>query len=250
MALELGPLSAYGLVFCRVGCCLMLVPGYSSPHVPMQVRLYLALALSTAITPMLASSIGPLGQLEANGSTARLIAAECLAGGIIGVLARCLYSAVQLALNCMAQMMGFSGMASVDDGSGEVIPELGAPISAAVVTLLFVLDFHVELVLTLIESYAAMPFGIIAEPEVVLARVTLAAADALRIAVRVASPFLAAAILINLAFGIVNKIAPMVPVFFISAPFLILTAFWLIFLLCGEMTAAFASAFLDWLSRG
>lgn len=249
MTHDFGPLAAYVVVFCRVGCCLMLAPGYASPHVPVQVRLFLALAVSAAITPLLSEPIGALDEVQANRSLSRLIAAECLAGAFIGILTRCLFSAVQFAVTCMAQTMGFSGVAAIDDGSGDVVPELGALLSSAVVTVLFVLDFHVDLIRALIDSYAALPVGIIADPELMLARVVQTAADALRIAVRVASPFLAAAVLINLAFGIVNKIAPAVPVFFISAPFLILAAFWLVYLLSSQITEAFARGFLDWLAR-
>ena len=42
----IGPqaLLATFLIFCRVGTCLMLMPGFSSPRVPMRVRLFLAVS--------------------------------------------------------------------------------------------------------------------------------------------------------------------------------------------------------------
>ena len=39
------------IVFCRIGACLMLVPGYSSINVPAQVRLFVALVTTFALTP-------------------------------------------------------------------------------------------------------------------------------------------------------------------------------------------------------
>ena len=41
------------LVFCRIGGCLMLMPGFSSPRVPVQVRLFIAIAVTLALTPLL-----------------------------------------------------------------------------------------------------------------------------------------------------------------------------------------------------
>ena len=41
---SLGPatvLAAF-LIFCRIGACLMLMPGFSSARVPLQVRLFVA----------------------------------------------------------------------------------------------------------------------------------------------------------------------------------------------------------------
>ena len=48
------------LVFCRVGSCLMLLPGYSNIRVPVQVRLFIAVALSLAVSPGLLPGITPI----------------------------------------------------------------------------------------------------------------------------------------------------------------------------------------------
>ena len=41
------------LIFCRFGSCLLLMPGFSSSRVPLQVRLFLSLAVSVALSPAL-----------------------------------------------------------------------------------------------------------------------------------------------------------------------------------------------------
>lgn len=48
------------IVFCRIGACLMLVPGYSSVNVPAQVRLFVALVTTFALTPILIAVLKPL----------------------------------------------------------------------------------------------------------------------------------------------------------------------------------------------
>ncbi|MCB1466086.1 MAG: flagellar biosynthetic protein FliR, partial [Rhizobiaceae bacterium] len=37
------------LAFCRIGGCFMIMPGLSSARVPLQIRLFLALAISAAL---------------------------------------------------------------------------------------------------------------------------------------------------------------------------------------------------------
>ena len=41
------------LIFCRVGACIMVMQGLSSPRVPMHIRLFIAIALSLALMPLL-----------------------------------------------------------------------------------------------------------------------------------------------------------------------------------------------------
>jgi len=243
---DLGDASTYVLVFCRVGTCLMLMPGFASPHLPMQARLYLAIAVSLSITPILA---GAAGNAAAAGSDALLIAAECLAGATIGTLARCFFSALHFAATFVAQLAGYSGQAMVDDGTGEAMPELGALLAATILMLIFVLDFHVQVIAALIESYAVIPLGALRDAGEPLDRLVAVAVEALQLAVRIAGPFIAIAILINVALGFVNKVAPQIPVYFISAPFLALAALTLMYALGADLAMTFTGRFLHWFAR-
>ena len=51
----LGPHLALGVfvLFCRIGGCLMLAPGFSNTQIPVQVRLFIALAATLALAPLL-----------------------------------------------------------------------------------------------------------------------------------------------------------------------------------------------------
>ena len=76
------------ILFCRIGACLMLMPGFSSPRVPMRVRLFVAIAITLALAPLLVdgvrdsipdgSAVGVLG----------LIFSETLIGALIGLMGR------------------------------------------------------------------------------------------------------------------------------------------------------------------
>src|SRR5690606_40216033 len=56
--LEMAVLAAF-LAFCRIGACMMLMPGLGSARVPMQVRLFLAVSVSLALLVHLWEAIAP-----------------------------------------------------------------------------------------------------------------------------------------------------------------------------------------------
>ena len=60
----LAPNAALGafMLFCRIGGCLMLAPGFSNTQIPTQVRLFVALAVTLTLTPLLLERV-PAGAL-------------------------------------------------------------------------------------------------------------------------------------------------------------------------------------------
>lgn len=54
-----GTILALFVAFCRIGGCMMVLPGFSSGRIPPQIRLLLSAALSMAILPLLWNTIYP-----------------------------------------------------------------------------------------------------------------------------------------------------------------------------------------------
>src|ERR1700683_3764469 len=83
------------VLFCRIGACLMLAPGVSSTQIPMQIRLWVAVAITLALAPMLVDQpqLAHLGDDPL--SMLRLIAMETLIGAMIGLLGRLFFSALE-----------------------------------------------------------------------------------------------------------------------------------------------------------
>jgi len=68
------------VLFCRIGGCLMLMPGVSSAQIPVQVRLFIAVAVTLALAPLLLGQ-APLRALSADPvPVLRLIVVESLIG--------------------------------------------------------------------------------------------------------------------------------------------------------------------------
>jgi Bacterial export proteins, family 1 len=93
----LGPKAAIGafVLFCRIGGCLMLAPGFSNSQIPTQVRLFVALAITLTLTPLLLDRVPAAVTGDDPILTLKVIAVESLVGGMIGVLARMFYLALE-----------------------------------------------------------------------------------------------------------------------------------------------------------
>ena len=98
------------LLFCRIGGCLMLMPGFSSSRVPVQVRLFIAVSVTLALTPMLLATVNTAVPNVTPQVLLRLIFSETLIGVLIGFLGRLFYMALQFMAVGAAQLAGFSAL--------------------------------------------------------------------------------------------------------------------------------------------
>jgi flagellar biosynthetic protein FliR len=153
-----GTILALFLTFCRIGGCVMVLPGFSSSRIPMQIRFFVALAISMAILPILWDTVYPRASAGA-ANYVGLIFAETLVGLMYGMLARIYTLGLQFAGTIMSTMVGLSTPGTLD--LFEDTSETGMTnfITFAGTMILFILDFHHIVFRALVESYAVMPLG-------------------------------------------------------------------------------------------
>jgi flagellar biosynthetic protein FliR len=232
------------LAFCRVGACFMLMPGLSSVRVPLQVRLFIAIAVTMGLSTYLWDQILP----HADRSLAVLlprIVSELMIGALIGLLARIYVMALQFMGAGIAMLMGYTGMGSPGVQDGEPEAALAGIISFGALLLLFVFDFHHLVIRALVDSYAVAPPGAVFGARPALADIGDTLGDSFLIALRLGSPFVAYALLVNLTIGFVNKLVPQIPVYFISLPFVLAGGLILVYLGLGTLLSLFADGFGD-----
>ncbi len=208
------------LVFCRIGTCLMLIPGYGSARVPVQVRLIFSLGASLAIFSALGELEGVRQSTADVPALARLIAVEAGKGALIGFMARFFFASLQFLAEAAAHAMGlsFAGTSAEDDQS---LPAIASLISLTATALFFITDQHLEILQALLRSYHVLGFGADLEKGASMANLISAMGAASLLSLHVCAPFLVYAIIVNILFGILNKLAPQIPVYFISPPFVV-----------------------------
>jgi len=227
------------IVFCRIGACLMLVPGFSSVNIPAQIRLFVAIVTTFALTPLLIAKLQPLLADAPPLTLAFLISSELLIGSVIGLGGRMFFLALQTMLTAMASAIGLSNIPGTQVGDVDPAPALVPLIMAAVTTLFFMTDQHWQVLRGLMNSYDVWHPGDRISGDMALAQLVNRLSEAFVLTLRITSPFIIYSVVVNLAIGLINKLTPTIPVYFISVPFVMLGGFLLLYLTSDELLTQF-----------
>ena len=248
----LAPRAALGafVLFCRIGGCLMLAPGFSNAQIPAQIRLFVALAVTLTLTPLLLERVPNDALGEDPILTLKIIAVESLVGGMIGVLARMFYFALEALAVGASTMLGFASPFGFQIEGDETMAPLATLISLAAIALLFTLNLHWELLRGLVASYDVVPVGADFNARLALKQVADALGESFRLALRIASPYVIYALVVNLALALVNRLTPQVQVFFVATPFVAAGGLLLLYFTIKPAIEAFISGFGAWLISG
>ena len=236
------------IVFCRIGACLMLVPGYSSVNVPPQIRLFVALVTTFALTPILVSILKPLVDGASPLTLALLIVTELVVGGVIGLGGRVFFLALQTMLTVMASAIGLSSIPGTPVADTDPAPPVVPLIMAAVTTLFFLTDQHWQVLRGLMNSYDVWRPGEKLTGEMALNQLVGRLADAFVLTLRITSPFIVYSVIVNFSVGLINKLTPAIPVYFVSVPFVLFGGFLLLYLTSDELLTQFMLGLSSWLA--
>ncbi len=227
------------LILCRIGTTLMLAPGFSSARVPMRVRLYVALALAIAMAPIVLDGRTPK---RGGALLVTLVFAECVIGAVIGLVCRIYLAALEFMANAIANYIGMNALtAGVEDN--EPGTSLSTLITLTATLLVLLMDLHQLLIKTVLDSYGTFPLGAMAGPQFALSMVATSLGAAFTIALQISGPFIVYGLLVNVLFGILGKLIPQVPSYFISLPFLLVGGLFFLYLMLPEMLKIFFGAF-------
>ena len=228
------------LVFARLGAAVMLLPGLGEQEIPPTIRLALGLALLALLLPPLAPGLPPA---PADGAEAvRLIAQEAAIGIWLGGLARILALALAMAGQAVAMLIGLQGVLVTDPSLGAQATALGRAFGLMTAVLVLSGGLYAIALRALAESYAVLPAGAPLPTGLAAESIAAAGAASLDLALRLAAPFVIAAVVLNIALGLLARLAPQVQTFFIAIPGQILAGLALLALLAPPLVATHAGA--------
>ena len=238
------------VLFCRIGACLMFMPGVSSSQIPMQVRLFVAVATTLSLAPILidqaalkAVNADPIPLL-------RLIVVEALVGGLIGLLGRMFYLALEAMATGASTMLGMANPFGVQLEPGEAMQPLASLVTMSATVLIFVTNMHWEVLRGLAASYHAIPLGADFDAGYSLRHLVDILGDTFRIALRVCSPFFVYAVVVNFAMSLIARLAPQISIFYIITPFVITGGLVLFYFTIRSLLGEFLASFGAWLLSG
>lgn len=244
-ALQQAAFAAF-LIFCRIGACLMMLPGFASVRIAPQLRVLLAFAVSLALTPLLYDGVARLAA-EGTSNLFLVIAGETAAGGLIGLMARLQLLALHFAAGFAAGTIGLAGMPGMPMDDSDASPPLTTLVSMAATLMLFAAGLHLEVLRALVESYRALPPGASLDSRFMLRHLMQVTTDSSVLALRLAGPFAVYSIAVNLAIGFAGKFAPQVPLYFASLGVVTMGGLFLFYWLAPAWLSLFADAYGGWL---
>jgi flagellar biosynthesis protein FliR len=233
-----GVVLVYALVFARTGSMIMLLPAIGDVGIPSRVRLGLALAVSFAMTPVVAHAY-PQQIPPSVMAFGLMLIQETIAGLLVGLMSRIIMSALSVAGAVISMQSGLSYAQSIDPSMGEQAAIMGNFLSMLGAVLIFATDLHhlaigaIQGSYTLIPPGAALPTSDMAELAVRLVT------GSFGLGLQLAAPFIVFSFAVNAATGILARMMPQLQVFFVAMPINVLAGFMLMMLLIGSMMTVF-----------
>ncbi len=238
------------VLFCRIGGCLMLMPGFSNQRVPRNVRLFIAFSVTLALTPLLSGEIEKNISGIAPVALTRLFLSETLIGTLIGFLARIYFGALETLGGVIAMSIGLTSALAGPIEENEPLPAISTMITLTAMALIFFTDLHWEVLRGLGASYSALPVSGLFDARFDLLQVSDCMTKSFLVSLRISSPFIVYALIINFLIGLAGKLAPQIPLYFITVPAVVAGGLLLFYASCEPFLQISNAAFSAWLSEG
>ncbi len=211
-----------GLVFARMLAFVTVVPFFGGQSVPNQVKVAEAVAFVLLIAPGLSASAPELAVRGGAFGFAILALKEVAVGFTLGFVASLVFEAIQVAGRIIDAQRGATMGEMLNPMLQEQVSELGQFKLQVAIVIFLALGAHRFVIEGLFRSFEIIPvadfpkLGAGLSPG--LASVTLLTGEVLALGVRLAAPAMAALLLTDVFFGLINRVAPQFNVFFLSMP--------------------------------
>ena len=208
-----------GLVFCRVGALVMLLPGIGEASVPPRIRLSFAFLLSLTFYPLLRAGLPPVPATV--GDLGALVLIEIFVGLGLGALLRMFLAAVAVAGETVSMQTTLSFAQTANPGQPPTTT-VGVFLMVLCTTLLFATGLHHMFIGAMVKSYTLFPIGrgIVVQDFGQLAVRTFG--QTFSLGVQLAAPVIVFSLVFNIAVGFIGRVMPQFQVFFVATPLSVL----------------------------
>lgn len=250
ITIETNAVLAAFILFCRIGACLMVMPGISGPRIPMNVRLFIAFAITLGLTPLLSGEIGAGLSDAPPTALMRILLSETLIGSLIGFLGRIFFGALETLAGAIAMAIGLASPIAAPVDENEPLPAVTSLITIAATMLFFLTNLHWEVIRGVAASYAALPVAQLFNAQFSLVQVSDCLSKSFSLALQISSPFIVYSLIVNLAIGLAAKLTPQIPIYFITVPAVAIGGVFLLYIICKQLLQLFIAGFSAWLATG
>lgn len=212
--LPIASLIAVMLGAVRAGAWLMICPPFSSRLIPSQIKALLSVGIALPMAPALTSTIPSI-------QTADLVACAALQvfiGASLGFITALFFAAIQAAGDLIDVFGGFTLAMAFDPLSQNQSSIFGRFYNLTAVTLLFASDGHQLILRGFMQSYRTLPLNVSFSMETFGRLLVSGVGEMFLAALQIAGPLIAVLFLTDVAFGLLNRVAPALNAFQLGFP--------------------------------
>ena len=198
----------------RAGAWLVICPPFNSRLIPAQIKALLSVGIALPMAPFLRSGIPSI-------ETSDIIfcaALQVFIGAGLGFITALFFAAIQAAGDLIDVFGGFTLAMAFDPLSQNQSSIFGRFYNLTAVTLLFASDGHQLVLRGFMQSYEALPLNTTFSMETFSRLLTDGIGEMFLAALQIAGPLIAVLFLTDVAFGLLNRVAPALNAFQLGFP--------------------------------
>lgn len=230
-----GWVASFLLPLFRIAALLMVMPVIGTQLVPVRVRMYLALAFTLVLMPVLPA----MPQIDALSLQGWLwIGQEVLVGALLGFSLQLFFHAFVVAGQMIAMQMGLGFASMVDPANGISVAVLGQFLLMLVTLLFLSMNGHLVVFEVLAESFVTLPVGsglLLDHYLAIAGRLGWVLGAGLLLAL----PAITALLVVNIAFGVMTRAAPQLNIFAIGFPLTLVLGLVIVWLGMADILAQY-----------
>ena len=209
-------LNSFILIFVRTAAMIFFIPFLGARNVPRVFKIGLALLISLILITVVkidaAIISADLLTLTAG------IAGEIIIGFTIGLIAKLVFSAMEMAGELIGFQMGFSIVNVIDPQTSTHVPIIGQ-FHTILATLIFLtINAHHLFIAAIAESFTLVPPMRLALTNQMFAGIVTLSRDIFVLAIRIGAPVIVALFIANIALAIISKTMPQMNVMMVGFP--------------------------------
>jgi flagellar biosynthetic protein FliR len=203
-------------ILLRAGIVVSLLPFFGSKNFPAQFKIGFIVAIALILTPVVELNVSKTG-------IPLLVMREAIIGITLGLTARFIFLAVEMAGQVISNAMGLSLAAIFDPDFGQST-EIARFYGMAAMLIFLSMDAHHDLIYVFVKSYEWLPGGQISFKDLI-PEVVSVSGNMFLIALKISAPVVIAMLISHLLLGFIYKAAPQMNIFFIGYPVYIFVGF-------------------------
>ncbi len=204
------------LLISRIGCALMLLPGFGEAELPMRVRAGLTVVLAALVGPVVVSKL-PQPPTDI-ATTAAIVFGEAAVGLWLGWLSRLLLMALPMAGQIIASVSGLANVLQPDPSLGPQTSVLSRMLGLAAVPALFATGLWALPLAALAGSYQVFQPGNVLPAGDAADVVVGGLGESFALALRLAAPFIVASTVWHAGLAVLGRLVPNLQIFFMATP--------------------------------